>query len=329
MNHLNRLERPSRRCGFTLVELLVVIGIIGVLVAILIPVITKVKLSSANAATQNEMMQISHAIQNYYNDYQAYPGATADKDFATPAGELATDPNMALNPATPPRFVTGTESLVLALMGGTDIDTGVFVFRDGALGKGPISRNVLSPGQKSPYMELRPGMLSPVSSVPPPPQGPTILRYVSQDAAWLSYVVNDSLVPEFIDQYSDYRPILYVRANPNGQRQATGNLNKLASFGAYDPTAYYNFASVKPYIRPFDPALDSAVETSKKNDVFQYPIRGADQTAVNNYFAVQTVNTTDGRMAARGAGSYILISAGNDRRYGSTDDIIFTGGGGQ
>jgi prepilin-type N-terminal cleavage/methylation domain-containing protein len=327
MNHPNRQKRPSRR-GFTLVELLVVIGIIGVLVAILIPVITKVRLSANNAATQNQMMQISHAIQNYYNDYQAYPGATADKDFNTPAAELATDPNLGIN-----NFVTSTESLVLALMGGTDFGAtpGVFVFRDDPLGKGPISRNPLTPGQKSPYMDLRPGMLSPVSKVPP--TGAPTLRYLKDAGEWLSYVSGDSHVPEFIDQYSDFRPILYIRANPKGVRRLpppSADANSLVNFGNnYDANAYYNMRSIRAYVRPYDAAVDTNPSNPRYDIFFPSPTKPADQTAVNNYFAGQLLNTTDGKVAARGAGSYILISPGNDRRYGTTDDIIFTGGGGQ
>ena len=300
-----------------MVELLVVIAIIGVLVSILIPVIGKVRLSANTTATQNELVQISSAIQNYQNDFQAYPGATPSSLFYSDPTSQMLDKNL-----------TSTEDLVLALMGGTDFNltTGVYSFNDQMMGKGPISRNKLTPGQKNAYMDIRPGMLSPISKMM---KTPPDLKFLKDGGAWLSYVVSDSDIPEFVDTYSDFRAILYVPANPGAKRKSLSTIPQLANFGAsYDPTAYYNMKSVQAYIRPFDANLDSATEQNKKNDVFQFPVRGADQTAVNNYFKIDPIGgATD--YSARGAGSYILISAGPDRRFGTPDDIIVVGGGGQ
>jgi prepilin-type N-terminal cleavage/methylation domain-containing protein len=311
---MNRPKNASHRDGFTLIELLVVIAIIGILVAILLPVVSKMRLSANTAATQNQVMQISQAIQNYHNDFQAYPGATADSAYGT------NDPNML------DKNLTSTEDLVLALMGGTDIDSSnAFVFNDDVLGKGPVSRSKLNPGQKNAYMDLRAGWLSPVSIMhPKPPLPPApILRYAKDTGEWLAYVTKDSLVPEFIDLYNDGRPLLYLRAN----RRAIGGpngLNKTVSFSStYDPTACYNFNSVQTYIRPYNATLPA-----DKNDIFGLPIQAANQPLINDYFAQPGI-TGSSPFTAKGAGSYILISAGQDRRYGTADDIIFYGGGGQ
>lgn len=59
----------SRRpAAFTLIELLTVIAIIGILAAILIPVVGKVRNSARLAATTSNMRQIGMAIATYAND---------------------------------------------------------------------------------------------------------------------------------------------------------------------------------------------------------------------------------------------------------------------
>ena len=67
---------PKRRCGFTMVELLVVIGIIGLLMAILMPALSGVKKRSRKAAELNNIRQVYFAWSAYAaaNDSAAVPG---------------------------------------------------------------------------------------------------------------------------------------------------------------------------------------------------------------------------------------------------------------
>ena len=63
---------PHRRCGFTLVELLVVIGIIAVLVAILLPVLGKARAQANRAVCLSNIRQLGTAILLYCNDNDGY-----------------------------------------------------------------------------------------------------------------------------------------------------------------------------------------------------------------------------------------------------------------
>ena len=66
---------PARRSprGFTLVELLVVIGIIGLLAGLLTPAVMRALASSRNAAIKAEIDMLHMAIMNYKSDYGSFP----------------------------------------------------------------------------------------------------------------------------------------------------------------------------------------------------------------------------------------------------------------
>lgn len=72
-----KAQRPCTRLAFTLVELLVVLGVIAVLIAILVPSYQRVTASGRSAACLSNLRQLGTALNLYLGEHQMIMPALA------------------------------------------------------------------------------------------------------------------------------------------------------------------------------------------------------------------------------------------------------------
>jgi len=295
-----------KRRAFSLVELLVVIGIVVVLVSIAIPVISRVRQAAYAASTQSQIAVLVSAIERYSQDFRSYPGPLPNNQINELApgtypqvnGILLTGINTANGGYTKALDdISMSENLVLGLLGGLRFDGTTFVFDSALVGGGPSSLNPANPRRYSPYLDAAPAWLSPG-------------QFIDQAGR----VAFDTTIPEFVDQFpSEPLPILYLRAS-------TGRSKVVDRAFAHDD-AQYTLDQVTAYT-----LSGLGIPTGKYHGLrWTGGIEGTDGLSTgidgNGMDGLPYLSHPSLPDTPRQKDGYILISAGKDRVYGTNDDI--------
>ena len=99
------MNKYTRQKGFTLVEIMIVVVIIGLLAAMAIPAFQKVRASSQDKAVLNNARQLSGAADQYYLEYGV---STADKDALIGVNSYVKNLQTAANEFYPAIYTQGT-----------------------------------------------------------------------------------------------------------------------------------------------------------------------------------------------------------------------------
>ena len=87
-----RRKRGKKQHGFTLIELMVVVAIIGILVSISVPTYRHIILRAKEAVLKQNLFTIRDVIDQYYADKQKYPDSLDDLVSAGYFRKLPVDP---------------------------------------------------------------------------------------------------------------------------------------------------------------------------------------------------------------------------------------------
>lgn len=286
----------SNRRAFTLTELLVAIGIIAILIAILLPALSKVIGKAKRTQTESTLQEFAKACDAFQQEFGFYPGIV-------PEAVLAADPK-----------ISGMENALLHLMGGAiDQDDPQYASFGGAwseitFGSGPnafsikVNKNEIGKGPRMAGKQFPP-FFAPKSSE---------LQAAEQVYSGSDYPFSMEL-PDLLDAWG--QPVAYFRA-----MRDSGPLVGAANVGQYSA------APLAPYVTNVTALgeLGKSQAQSLFNVTNDVP-RTLAQILRSVAFKGGASAATDDPLNGTARGRYAIISPGPDGIYFASTEVL--GGG--
>jgi prepilin-type N-terminal cleavage/methylation domain-containing protein len=308
------MRRTGKAAGFTLVELLTVVAIIGVLIGMLVPAVARARTIAKRASVMNEHHSIGIGLDMFKNEFGYYPSSLPQT-----AKGVNTNPQDRSS-ILASEVIQGSHRLAFALMGrdrqgcpmargtnlsspfpagadpGPDSITGFYytaaagAFDGQQLDTGSWGDPTKRTSRRGPYVEIS-------SLVALKDETNTSIP----DYTWL-FADTFERSKEKITAYTTRSLILYYAANERGTGidiATTPQANQI----------YYYEDNQKITTNQF---LDVNKDTNARDDFWNF-IEDKDATIGTGATAFRRPRNPD---------TYLLISGGEDGLYGTDDDII-------
>jgi prepilin-type N-terminal cleavage/methylation domain-containing protein len=321
---------PSSRRGFTLIEVLVVVGIIALLVGILLPALGKVQERAKVTQTMGVMQEFAKACDAFQQEFGRYPGLV-------PEDILANDPQ-----------ISGTSNALLELMGGgirkNDVDAATYTNTTTGYG-GPnwVELTFKPTNQPNFYVKINvskigegpringkqyPPFFSPKSNELKPVAGKVHSESGSRVAGELPALVSAGGMPDLVDAWGN--PIVYLRAARSTGPLAGDNGTDRAQFLVLSDNGKL-YGAMDPYLGSTGlgelslPQTKAAASGAENYCVFE---GGANATETKKIFAQFLRHPGFGDpttpLSGTARGKFMLFSAGKDGIYFSRTDGLGT-----
>ena len=312
------MKRTNQNQGFTIVEMLTVMGIIAILIGLLLPALNQVKDYSRQIQQKAQFHSIDPALEMYKNEFGTYPESNDNKDLYDNTKNNAFDP-------TP---YGGANKLAEAMVG---LDLLGFHPKSGFTADG--KNNIDGSGRFPVYDPI-----NGITTTAVPPYTETAAqniacrkKYIDLESAnafqmqdiYTNYATPGFLKSSFVlcDIYARKRvsgkktgmPILYFKARTNYQFQDYDDTNVIKD------DIYYLYDNVNLL------SLNSPEDATVKHPLWDATtdLKDFEDMILNKQVqnATQALGSGGVKRPYR-ADSYILISAGKDGLYGTADDIF-------
>lgn len=288
MSVINLKAPPHRHAGFSITELLVVIGIIVLLVGLLLVALGNVRDAAKGTATESTMNSFAAACDAFQLEHGFYPGVV-------PEQILAEDPQ-----------ISGTENAMLHLMGG-------FVRRDDVsdddwnnnydAGEGWVQLDFAHSGPNSPYsIKVNTREIGDGPVVNGTPYQPYFTPKETEFGRTVGEQLNEPAnvqIPDVLDAWG--QPIIYLR-----QARGRGIL-----VGQIDDKPQFLLESITPYSQ-------STSLGEKGQDQMLKSMLNVGDLGEQRLTLAQILE--HGALEGTPRGAYMLLSAGPDAIFFAVSD---------